>query len=373
MKSGQNKKVFVAMSGGVDSSVSTALLKKAGFEVTGVYMKQWSPKVLGQECIWKQERQDAMRVANQLGIKFLTWDFSKEYEKKVGKYMIDSYKKGITPNPDVMCNKVIKFGLFFDKAIKNGADFVATGHYARIKREIRNQKSEIQNKTQFSKSKIKNYRYKLLKAKDKNKDQTYFLYTLNEKQLEKIIFPIGDFEKPKVRELAKKFKLHVASKKDSQGVCFVGPLNMKNFLRSYIKPMPGKIVLLTNSHELVIGEHDGVYYYTIGQRHGLDIKNGKGPYFVVKKDIKKNIIYVGKEKDLYSKTVKIKNIHWIEKPDKFPVLVDARTRYRAPLVKSKLSKNGVLIFQKPERAITSGQSAVFYKGQQVIGGGTIDR
>ncbi len=364
------------MSGGVDSSVSAALLKQAGFDVTGVYMKQWSPKVLGKECIWKQERQDAMRVANQLGIKFLTWDFSKEYEKEVGKYMIDSYKKGITPNPDVMCNKVIKFGLFFNKAIKNGADFIATGHYARTSfaRSSNQIFSRLNPSADGAHSPRKNlfgslaFSAKLLKAADKNKDQTYFLYTLKQKQLSKIIFPVGDLVKPEVRKLAKKFKLHVAKKKDSQGVCFIGPLNMRNFLKSYIKPKPGKIL---NLKKEIIGEHDGVYYYTIGQRHGLDIKTGHGPYFVVKKDTKKNIIYIGTEKDLYAKKAKIKNIHWIEKPDKFPVQLDVRTRYRAPLIKSKLQKDGTIIFKTKERAITPGQSAVFYKGNVVLGGGVI--
>ena len=311
-RSGKTKKVFVAMSGGVDSSVSAALLKQAGFDVSGVYMRQWSPKVLGQECIWRGERQDAMRVAQKLGIKFLTWDFSKEYEKEVGKYMINSYKNGVTPNPDVMCNKIIKFGLFFDKAIKSGADFIATGHYAKIKNS------------------------KLLEAKDKNKDQTYFLWTLNKNQLSKILFPVGGITKPEVRKLAKKFKLHIAGKKDSQGICFIGPLDMKNFLKSYIKPKKGQILSLSGEP---IAEHDGVYYYTIGQRHGLDIKNGKGPYFVIKKDVKKNIIYVGKEKDLLSKRAVIKNIHWIEKPKGFPVQLSAKMRYRAPLAKAKLFKN----------------------------------
>jgi len=363
----KDKKVFVAMSGGVDSSVSVALLKRAGFHVVGVYMKQWSPKVLGKECVAKQERQDAMRVAQQFGIKFLTWDFSKEYEKQVGKYMINSYKKGITPNPDVMCNKVIKFGLFFDKAIKQGADFIATGHYARLRREIRNPKSEIRN-------------FSLLKAKDKNKDQTYFLWTLKQKHLAKTLFPVGGLTKPEVRKLAKKFGLHNAQKKDSQGVCFIGPLDMKNFLKNYIKPKKGKIFLIESApmhlcigaKKLVeVGGHDGVYYYTIGQRHGLDIKDGKGPYFIIKKDIKKNIIYVGKEKDLYSKKAKVKNINWIQKPEKFPVILDVRTRYRAPLAKATLKKDGTIIFKKPERAITPGQSAVFYLGQQVLGGGVI--
>ena len=314
------QKVFVAMSGGVDSSVSAALLKKAGFDCVGVYMRQWSPEIMGKECLWKTDRQDAMRVCAKLGIPFLTWDFSKEYEKYVGNYMIDSYKKGITPNPDVMCNKIIKFGFFFDKAIKNGADFVATGHYAEIKNG------------------------KLLKAKDKNKDQTYFLYEIKKNQLNKILFPVGDLEKPEVRKLAKKFGLENAAKKDSQGVCFIGQFNMKEFLKMYIKPKTGKILDL---HGELIGTHDGVYYYTIGQRHGLNILNGHGPYFVVKKDLKKNIIYVGKEKDLQTKKAKVVNINWLQNPFDTPstslragaqgktkkssVVLDVRARYRAPL------------------------------------------
>jgi len=370
------------MSGGVDSSVSAALLKKRGFDVVGVYMKQWFPKVLGKECLWKQERQDAMRVASKLGIKFLTWDFSRDYEKQVGKYMIEAYKRGITPNPDVMCNKVIKFGLFFDKAIKSGADFVATGHY--VSTSLGNKLfsasgypllpfGQVDPELQkvYCLAFVKNSlprSVKLLKAKDKNKDQTYFLWTLKQKHLAKTLFPVGNYTKPEVRKLAQKFGLHVALKKDSQGVCFIGPLDMKNFLKSYIKPKKGKILSLDKK---VIGEHDGVYYYTIGQRHGLDIKDGKGPYFIVKTDVKKNIIYVGKENDLYSKKAKIKNINWIEKPKKFPVAVDVRIRYRGSLAKAKIYKSGNLIFLKPVKAITPGQSAVFYSRQQVLGGGVI--
>jgi tRNA-specific 2-thiouridylase len=344
--------VYVAMSGGVDSSVSAALLKKQGFEVVGVYMRQWAPEILGKECIWKTDRQDAMKVCAKLGIPFLTWDFSKEYEKYVGKYMIDSYKKGITPNPDVMCNKIIKFGLFFERAMKEGADFVATGHYAQTA-------LNPLAKSNFG---------SLLKAKDQNKDQTYFLYTIKKNQLNKILFPVGGLEKPEVRKLAKKFGLENAGKKDSQGVCFVGQFNMKEFLKMYIKPKAGKIIDMQGN---VVGEHEGVFYYTIGQRHGLDIKNGQGPYFLVKKDLKKNIIYVGTEKDLRSSRAKIVNINWIEKPAKFPALIDVRARYRAPLKKAVLQKNGNLAFKTSERAITSGQSAVFYKGNKVMGGGII--
>ncbi len=361
----KKNRVACAMSGGVDSSVSAALLKKAGFDAVGIYMKQWSPEIMGKECMWKQDRQDAMRVCAKLGIPFLTWDFSKEYEKEVGKYMIDSYRKGITPNPDVMCNKVIKFGYFFDKAMKEGFDFVATGHYAQVKGG------------------------RLLKAVDVNKDQTYFLWTLKQKQLNKILFPVGDLTKPEVRKLAKKFKLENAEKKDSQGVCFVGQFDMKAFLKMYIKSKIGKIVLLNNpstrsvrsgrSDNKIIGTHDGVYYYTIGQRHGLNIKDGHGPYFVVKKDIKKNIIYVGTEKDLAVKEAKIVNITWINNPfdtaqgktQKSSVLVDARTRYRAPLQKATLYKDGRLVFKKSGKALAQGQSAVFYKGDAVLGGGVI--
>ena len=383
MKSGISKRVFVAMSGGVDSSVSAALLKESGFDCIGVYMRQWAPNVLGKECLWKQDRQDAMRVCAKLGIPFLTWDFSKEYEKQVGKYMIDSYKKGITPNPDVMCNKIIKFGLFFDKAIKQGADFVATGHYARIsgRTQIENPVwSNFYDRRNLTTLKNGKYDYKLLKAKDKNKDQTYFLYEIKKSQLAKIIFPVGNLEKSEVRKLAKKFGLENAEKKDSQGVCFIGKFSMKSFLKNYIKSRKGPIVEQNslrgkqnyNKVAKVLGEHDGAFYYTIGQRRGLDIKNGKGPYFVVKKDIKKNIIYVGREKDLYSKKAKVKNINWINKPKFFPTLVDARARYRVALKKAELHKNGLLIFKNPDRALTPGQSAVFYLGEELIGGGTID-
>jgi len=376
-----SKKVYVAMSGGVDSSVSAALLQRVGFDVVGVYMKQWSPKVLGSQCMWKEDRQDAMRVCAKLGIPFLTWDYSKEYEKQVGKYMIDSYRKGITPNPDVMCNKVIKFGLFCNKAIKEGADFIATGHYARtlLSDKFFSSRSVIKFfeklrpslpgvPAQFLKNLLPRS-LKLLKAVDKNKDQTYFLYDIPQKALAKTIFPVGNLTKPQVRELAKKFDLDNAEKKDSQGVCFIGPLNMKYFLKSYIKPKKGNIVLIKNKK--VIGTHDGVYYYTIGQRHGLDVKDGQGPYFVVKKDIKKNIIYVGSEKDLLSKKAKVIKINWLSKPAKFPVQIEAQIRYRSKPTKAKLDKAGNLTFTKPVRAITPGQSIVFYKGKQVLGGGVI--
>ena len=380
-----SRRVFVAMSGGVDSSVATALLKKRGFSVIGVFMKPWNPEIdlqpttynlrqkkkklisseslvvsrLSLVCPWRQDREDAMRAASVLGIPLLTWDFSKQYKKAVVDYMIREYRVGRTPNPDVMCNKEIKFGLFFDRAIKEGADYVATGHYVRIA-QVKNEKLKMKS-------------YKLLIAKDKNKDQSYFLWTLKQKQLAKCLFPIGDYIKPEVRKMAKKFGLPNYDKKDSQGVCFIGLLDMKDFLTKYIKPKNGRIIYKNKQ----IGIHDGVYYYTIGQRHGLNIGIGGGPYYVVSKDIKKNIIYVGGEKDLYSKNLKISNISWVNDVWKFNFQtghlghIEVKIRYRSQTERAILSKNGTLKFLKPVRAITSGQSAVFYRRNEMLGGGII--
>ena len=396
MKRQDKKLVYVAMSGGVDSSVAAALLKKHGFSVVGVFMKPWSPnlstttpgvvnKVFVDKCMWKEDREDAMRVASALGIPFKTWDFSREYKKSVTDYMVREYKAGRTPNPDVMCNKEIKFGLFFNRAIKEGADFIATGHYVRIKRKSQttNHKSQINPKlkNKFENLNIENsleiVNCKLKIAKDKNKDQSYFLWTLTQKQLKYCLFPIGDYIKPEIRKMAKKFGLPNHDKKDSQGVCFIGPLDMKDFLKTKIKPKKGKIISLRLNLKEIIGEHDGACYYTIGQRHGLNLSIGGGPYYVVSKDVKKNIIYVGDEKDLYSKILKISDISWINPTWKlnFQVKkamgVDVRVRYRAGLKKAILKKNGELWLKTPERAITSGQSAVFYRNGELLGGGII--
>jgi len=400
MKRQDKKLVYVAMSGGVDSSVASALLKKRGFDVVGVFMKPWSPdlstvlpittpgvvnKVFVDKCMWKEDREDAMRAASVLGIPFKTWDFSKQYKKLVTDYMVREYKAGRTPNPDVMCNKEIKFGLFFNRAIKEGADFIATGHYVRIKRKSQttNHKSQINPKlkNKFENLNIENsleiVNCKLKIAKDKNKDQSYFLWTLTQKQLKYCLFPIGDYIKPEIRKMAKKFGLPNHDKKDSQGVCFIGPLDMKDFLKTKIKPKKGKIISLRLNLKEIIGEHDGACYYTIGQRHGLNLSIGGGPYYVVSKDVKKNIIYVGDEKDLYSKILKISDISWINPTWKlnFQVKkamgVDVRVRYRAGLKKAILKKNGELWLKTPERAITSGQSAVFYRNGELLGGGII--
>ena len=407
------------MSGGVDSSVAAALLKKQGYDVTGVFMKPWQPTtynlqpttkergpkslVVGSQllvsCLWQQDREDAMRVASKIGIPLLTWDFSKEYKKEVADYMIREYRAGRTPNPDVMCNSRIKFGVFLEHALRAGADYIATGHYVRLMRKSQNTKPKSQTNSKpvrpghpgGFKNKFENCKLKI--AKDKNKDQSYFLWTLTQKQLKYCLFPIGDYKKPEVRKMANKLGLSTADKKDSQGVCFIGPLDMKNFLQKYIKPKRGKIFDMDGNS---LGEHDGVFYYTIGQRHGLNIKEGRGPYYVVKKNLKKNIVYVGSRKDLLSQKLKLININWINRPNQpvdkrqsSPRVGDAplrelaksfirrgeelnvRTRYRAPLSKAVIKNNGEVVFKKKETAITPGQSAVFYRGEEMLGGGII--
>jgi len=370
------------MSGGVDSSVAAALLKKQGYNVVGVFMKPWQPSASnsksqirnskqilnpkseilnGELCLWKQDREDAMRAAAVLDIPLLTWDFSKEYKKEVGDYMIREYRAGRTPNPDVMCNKEIKFGLFLKRALREGADFIATGHYVRLKPQFPISNFQFSRKPQTG--------FRLLQAIDKNKDQSYFLWTLTQAQLKHCLFPIGDYVKPEVRKMAKKFGLPNHAKKDSQGVCFIGPLDMKEFLKKYIRPKKGQII---DKEGTVIGEHDGAFYYTIGQRHGLDIKNGQGPYYVIAKNLKKNIIYVGKDKDLTTKKAHVSGINWTNSRIKLPTKIDVKVRYRAKSETANLSKRGDLEFRKPIRAITPGQSAVFYKGEELVGGGIID-
>ena len=360
------KRVYVALSGGVDSSVAAALLKRAGFAVTGVFFKPWSPrpnfskKNLGGQatgllaCTWKEDRLSAVRAAAALGIPFKTWDLSKEYKKAVADYMINSYRHGLTPNPDVMCNKEIKFGVFLKRALKEGANFIATGHYARI----RNNELGV----------------KLLKGRDGNKDQSYFLWTLTQEQLKHCLFPVGNLTKPEVRKLARKFNLPNHARKDSQGVCFIGQLDMEQFLQNYIAPRAGKIV--DQSGE-VVGEHNGAAYYTIGQRHGLDIKNGQGPYFVHNKNLKTNKIFVTnspKAVELFKGSALVKNISWVKKTAPVGNGLSAVIRYRSQPIPAKLIKQGsglLIKFKKPARAVTPGQSLVIYRGQELLGGGVI--
>ena len=285
------------MSGGVDSSVAAALIKKQGNDATGVFMRPWQPadKEKGQaDCLWKQDREDALRVAAKLNIPLLTWDLSKEYQKRVTKYMIEGYRKGITPNPDVMCNKFIKFGVFMERALKMGADYIATGHYVRIKAKGVTRLG-APHRAQISKLSTMGVRrgrtpsrFSLYTAKDRNKDQSYFLYTLNQKQLKHCLFPIGDYTKPEVREMARKFGLPNWDKKDSQGVCFVGAFEFSKFLKKQIEPKPGLVVRKSDGQ--ILGRHDGVCFYTIGQRHGFGLSVGE-PYYVAAKDVKKNILF----------------------------------------------------------------------------------
>ncbi len=350
------KKIYVAMSGGVDSSVAAALLKEQGHDITGVFFKPWQPEEGGAFCNWQEDRQDALRVATTLGIPFKTWDFSKEYGDAVTSYMIQAYKAGITPNPDVMCNKEIKFGIFLKKALEEGVDLVATGHYARVHH---NEGAD---------------EYELLTAKDDNKDQTYFLYTLTQTQLSRALFPVGGYTKPEIRELAKKYNLGTHDKKDSQGVCFVGQLNMKEFLSQYIKPQKGKVILLEMNEE--IGTHDGVAYYTIGQRHGLDLGKDGGPYYVAKKDIEKNIIYVTTEEQaLEAKELTANMLSWTNTPIISGTHIHAKIRYRTPAISATFTQNdngsATVVFDEPVRAVTSGQSIVFYDNEKVLGGGII--
>ncbi len=336
-------KILVALSGGVDSAVALYLLKKQGHNVEAAFMKNFSEKVnLKGDCPWKEDRIMAYRIAAQLQVPIRTFNFEKEYYQKIVKYIFDTYQKGQTPNPDILCNNEIKFKLFLEKAMILGFDKIATGHYAKI------------TKTGGI--------YHLLKAKDKNKDQSYFLSALTQKQLAKTMFPIGHLEKTKVRAIAKKAKLINSERPDSQGICFIGKINLKTFLQQKIKPKKGAIL---NTRGIKLGQHDGVWYYTIGQRKGLDLPNG--PWFVSKKDVKNNILYVAKEgeSDLYQKSVKISEIHWLGKPKKLPLTAKAKIRYRQFDQDIILSKNKVQ-FKSAQKGVASGQSVVCYLADDLV-------
>jgi tRNA-specific 2-thiouridylase len=295
-----------------------------------------------------------------LDIPFTVLDLRKEFKRKVIGCFLDEYKKGNTPNPCVVCNKEIKFGFLLKKALAMDADFIATGHYARLGRETLNPKSEIRN-----------YRYKLLKGKDKNKDQSYFLWRLNQKQLRSVLFPLGNYTRAEVERLAKKFKLPVLRAKKSVEICFV-PKTINDFLRKHIKEKPGKIADIKGK---VLGAHQGLWFYTIGQRKGIGLSGG--PYYVIRKDIKKNVLVVGKnEKDLVKKDLIAEDVNWISgKKPKFPLKIKAKTRSRqkpaSAVARLSGKRNVRVVFDKPQRAVTPGQSAVFYKGEELLGGGII--
>jgi tRNA-specific 2-thiouridylase len=339
------------MSGGVDSSVTAALLKQQGYDVTGVYMKNWSQDLPGMPCPWKDDYQDAKRVAVQLDIPFKLYDFEKEYRGQVVQYMLDEYQAGRTPNPDVMCNQEVKFKLFLQAALDDGADMIATGHYARIKDG------------------------RLLTGLDTNKDQSYFLYRVTEDALRHSLMPIGEYEKPHVRELAREFGLSTAEKKDSQGICFVGKVGIKEFLLHELGPQqPGNVV---GPDGKVLGRHDGAIFYTIGQRQGLGIGGGL-PYYVIGKDMAKNEVYVTtdlQDAKLWQSELRLTDVHWINQA---PVSADGltvRTRYRAEAVSvvslTKVGQESELRLAEDVRALTPGQSAVIYRAETCIGGGIV--
>lgn len=344
------KKVYVGLSGGVDSSVTAALLKEQGYDVTGVYMKNWSQDLPGFECPWKEDYQDAKRVAVRLDIPFKMYDFETQYRDKVVQYMIDEYQAGRTPNPDIMCNQEVKFKLFLEAALEDGADMIATGHYSRIKDG------------------------KLLTAKNLPKDQSYFLYRVTEDALSKSLMPIGDFNtKDEVRELAAKFNLPTAGKKDSQGICFVGKVGIKEFLQQYVTTEPGDII---DQYNRVIGQHDGAIFYTIGQRHGLNVGGGL-PYYVVGKSMQDNQVFVTSDIDdekLWQSELNLTDMHWINGEPDLSKDYQVRTRYRAPLVEARIEKTDSrfkVILSEDARAITPGQSTVIYDGETVLGGGIV--
>ena len=389
------KRVVVGLSGGVDSSVTAYLLKEQGYDVIGIFMKNWHDDsvTISNECPWLDDSNDAMIIAQQLGIPFQAIDLSKKYKERIVDYMFAEYQRGRTPNPDVLCNREIKFDVFLDAAMKLGADFVATGHYCR--------KGEIQ--------KDGNTIYQLLAGKDPNKDQSYFLCQLTQAQLSKALFPIGELLKPEVRAIAKKAGLTTAEKKDSQGLCFIGKVHLPDFLQQRLASKKGKVIEVgsdssafknsiesddlinvTRPYELfpqlgeVVGEHNGAHFYTIGQRRGLNIGGFEKPLFVIGTDTDKNVIYTGMGDDhpgLYRKGLFIPHAeeHWIREDLKLQISEQkdylTRIRYRQKLEPCTLFKReeGVyIIFDRPQRGVTPGQFAAWYEGDELIGSGVIN-
>ncbi|MTI41881.1 tRNA 2-thiouridine(34) synthase MnmA [Fulvivirga lutimaris] len=393
------KRVVIGMSGGVDSSVAAYLLKEQGYEVIGMFMKNWHDDsvTISKECPWLEDSNDAMIVAQNLSIPFQAIDLSKDYKERIVDYMFDEYQKGRTPNPDVLCNREIKFDIFLKAAIKLKADYIATGHYCRKSEEV------IDGETT----------YKLLAGKDNNKDQSYFLCQLTQDQLSKALFPIGELTKPEVREIAKEIGLITADKKDSQGLCFIGKVRLPEFLQQKLEPKRGKVIEVPANaplyqeqvlagdnaqHDLaemtksityseddgtVVGEHAGAHYFTIGQRKGLNIGGTPEPLFIINTDTTNNIIYTGQGENhpgLYKKGLLINtdDIHWVRPDLEMPIGSSkdylVRIRYRQPLEKATLFReaNGLyIIFDNPQKAIAPGQFAVWYQDDELIGSGVI--
>lgn len=386
------KRVVVGLSGGVDSSVAALLLKEQGYEVIGMFMKNWHDDsvTISDECPWLDDSNDAVIVAQQLGIPFQVIDLSAEYKSRIVDYMFREYENGRTPNPDVLCNREIKFDVFLQAALKLGADLVATGHYARKATEV------IDGKIN----------HRLLAGKDTNKDQSYFLCQLKQQQLAKALFPIGELRKQEVREIATRHGLATASKKDSQGLCFVGKVHLPDFLQQQLQPKTGRVILVepnsavfnANSGQAdpltapytyhpscgkVVGEHRGAHYYTIGQRKGLHMGGFSEPVFVIGTNTRENIIYMGMGENhpgLYRRGLFIPaaDIHWV-RPDLQLTTgtkrnFKARIRYRQPLEDCTLSMEDTglfIVFDRPQRGITPGQFAAWYDGDELIGSGVI--
>lgn len=346
----KGKLVFVGLSGGVDSSVAAALLKKQGYKVVGVFLKVWDPSEDNQtiKCTWRDDRREAFAAAAHLKIPLVTWDLAEEYKKKIVDYMLGEYQAGRTPNPDVMCNKYIKFGAFYDKAMSLGAHYVATGHYAQVKNGTLHQ------------------------AKDKAKDQSYFLYQVKAEVLNKTLLPIGGLLKTEVRKLAKKFKLPNAERKDSQGLCFIGKFDFKEFLRAAINPLPGRVL---NEKGEVIGNHNGAVLYTLGERHGFTITRKTPydkPYYIVAKDIKNNILTVSQEPKKIKGQQKefiLANPNWLMTPRDNKTYL-AQIRYHGAFLPCQLSGSKV-IFNTPLSDLAGGQSVVLYDKNLVVGGGIV--
>ncbi|MCR2044105.1 tRNA 2-thiouridine(34) synthase MnmA [Anaerosalibacter massiliensis] len=353
------KRVILGMSGGVDSSVSALLLKEAGYEVIGLFMKNWDEKDEYGVCTATEDSNDARRVATQLEIPYYTINFEKEYWDRVFTYFLNEYNKGRTPNPDVMCNQEIKFNAFLDYALKLDADYIAMGHYAQVEK--------------------KDGKYYLLRGKDKNKDQSYFLARIGQKALSRTIFPVGHLEKKQVRELAEKHNLYTAKKKDSTGICFIGERNFDEFLDKYLLSKEGDIIDIDGNK---IGKHSGLIHYTLGQRKGIGIGGvGTGePWFVAGKNLKKNILYVAQGKNnkaLYSTSLIGESPVWImEKAPNMPLKCTAKFRYRQPdiPVTVDMLEDGKLHikYDEPVKAVTPGQVAVLYQGEVCLGGSVIN-
>ncbi|TMW74139.1 tRNA 2-thiouridine(34) synthase MnmA [Alteribacter natronophilus] len=355
-KAPEDTRVIVGMSGGVDSSVAAYLLKQQGYDVIGIFMKNWDDTDESGVCTATTDYEDVIRVCNQLEIPYYAVNFEKQYWDKVFTYFLEEYKAGRTPNPDVMCNKEIKFRAFLDHALSLGADYLATGHYARVERDEDG--------------------VKMLRGVDYNKDQTYFLNALTQEQLQHVMFPLGEIEKPRVREIALEAGLATAKKKDSTGICFIGERNFKEFLSEFLPAQPGNME--TTDGE-VKGRHDGLMYYTLGQRQGLGIGGAGEPWFVVGKDLDRNVLLVGQGYDhpeLYSNGLTAVGLNWIDVPKENRFTCTAKFRYRQEdqPVTVELDGNGEarVMFDEPQRAITPGQAVVFYDGDVCLGGGTIE-